>query len=48
MTKVCIISTVHNALDNRIFYREACSLQKSGYQVTLIAVHDHLETRQGI
>jgi len=48
MYKVCIISTVHNALDNRIFYREACSLQKAGYQITLIAVHCQLETRQGI
>jgi glycosyltransferase involved in cell wall biosynthesis len=48
MNKVCIITTVHNALDNRVFYREACSLQKAGYQVTLIAVHDRLETQQGI
>jgi glycosyltransferase involved in cell wall biosynthesis len=48
MSKVCIISTVHNALDNRIFYREACSLNKAGYEVTLIAVHDQSETLQGI
>ena len=48
MSKVCIISTVHNALDNRIFYREACSLHKAGYEVTLIAVHDRSETLQGI
>ncbi|OGO12102.1 MAG: hypothetical protein A2Y53_01980 [Chloroflexi bacterium RBG_16_47_49] len=48
MPKICIISTVHNALDSRIFYREACSLQKAGYQVTLIAVHDKPETQQGI
>lgn len=48
MRKVCIISTVHNALDNRIFYREACTLLKAGYQVSLVAVHDKLETRQGI
>ncbi len=48
MNKVCIISTVHNALDNRIFYREACSLHKAGYEVTLIAVHDRSETVQGI
>jgi glycosyltransferase involved in cell wall biosynthesis len=48
MNKVCIISTVHNALDNRIFYREACSLIQAGYKVTLIAVHDRSETVQGI
>lgn len=48
MAKVCIISTVHNALDNRIFYREACSLNKFGYQVTLLAVHDKAENLSGI
>jgi glycosyltransferase involved in cell wall biosynthesis len=48
MSKVCIISTVHNALDNRIFYREAYSLHKAGYEVTLIAVHDRPETLEGI
>lgn len=48
MKKICIISTVHNALDNRIFYREACTLQKAGYQVDLVGVHDKSETRQGI
>lgn len=48
MNNVCIISTVHNALDNRIFYREACSLNKAGYEVTLIAVHDRSEIVQGI
>jgi len=37
MVKVSILSTVHNALDTRIFFREAKSLQKAGYQVTLIA-----------
>ncbi len=48
MDKVCIISTVHIALDNRIFYREACSLKNAGYEVTLIAVHERNETLQGI
>jgi glycosyltransferase involved in cell wall biosynthesis len=48
MEKVCIISTVHIALDNRIFYREACSLKDAGYEVFLIAVHDKKETIQGI
>jgi len=48
MVKVCIISSVHNALDNRIFYREACTLKKAGYAVCLIAVHDKPETLRGI
>ncbi len=48
MDKVCIISTVHIALDNRIFYREACSLLSAGYEVTLIAVHNKKEMVNGI
>jgi len=37
--RICIISTVHTAFDNRIFHREARSLRRAGYQVTLIAQH---------
>ncbi len=48
MVKVCFISTVHNALDNRIFYREACSLQSAGYDIHIIAIHGAEEVRQGI
>lgn len=48
MTRVCILSSVHPALDNRIFYREARSLQRAGYQVPLIAVHPHNEVKDGI
>ena len=36
MRKICIITTVHTALDTRIFYREAVSLRKK-YEVVLIA-----------
>ena len=36
MEKICIITTVHTALDTRIFYREAISLAKK-YKVVLIA-----------
>ncbi len=46
--KVCILSSVHIALDNRVFYREARSLQRAGYDVTLIAVHDRDEIRDGV
>lgn len=48
MTRVCILSSVHQALDNRIFYREARSLQRAGYEVTLIAVHPHNEVKDDI
>ena len=47
-TRICILSSVHIALDNRVFYREACSLQRAGYEVTLIAVHDRAEVKEGV
>ncbi len=46
--KVCILSSVHIALDNRVFYREARSLQQAGYQVTLVAVHPRNEVKDGV
>lgn len=46
--KVCIVSSVHIALDNRVFYREARSLQRAGYEITLVAVHDRDEIKEGI
>ena len=46
--KVAILSSVHLALDNRVFYREARTLARAGYDVTLIAVHDRDETRDGV
>jgi glycosyltransferase involved in cell wall biosynthesis len=46
--RVCILSSVHDALDNRVFYREACSLQRAGYDVTLFAVHDRDEVKEGV
>ena len=48
MSRVCILSSVHIALDNRVFYREARSLQKAGHDVTLIAVHPRSEIRDGV
>ena len=48
MTRVCILSSVHLALDNRVFYREARSLQRAGYDVTLIAVHGRDEVKDGV
>ncbi|MFC2029465.1 glycosyltransferase family 4 protein [Chloroflexota bacterium] len=48
MAHVCVLSSVHDALDNRVFYREAQSLQRAGHEVTLIAVHDCDETKDGV
>lgn len=45
--KVCHISSVHFALDTRLFYRFCQSLSQH-YQVTLIAVHPKKEIRNGI
>ena len=44
----CIITTVHPPFDNRIFHKEAKSLVKAGYRVTLIAQHHRQETVNGI
>ena len=38
--KVCMLTTEHSALDDRIFYKESQSLHKAGYDVTLIAPLD--------
>ncbi len=35
--KVCMLCSNHPALDGRVFYKEARSLQKAGYDVTLLA-----------
>ena len=48
MAKVCILSSVHDALDNRVFYREARSLQEAGHDVTLIAIHERSQVKDGI
>ena len=42
--KICHITTAHNALDSRIFYREAKSLTKAGYKVYVVGVHPKKET----
>jgi glycosyltransferase involved in cell wall biosynthesis len=46
--KVAILSSVHLALDNRVFYREARTLVDAGYNVTLIAVHNRDEMKDGV
>jgi len=46
--KVCILTSVHPPFDIRIFHKEAKSLVKAGYNVTLIAAHDKPEMVDGI
>lgn len=48
MARVCVLSSVHIALDNRVFYREAQSLRRGGHEVILIAIHECDEVRDGI
>lgn len=42
------VSTVHSALDARIFYREAAALRDHGYQVTVVGVHPETGVIDGI
>ncbi|MEI6346748.1 MAG: glycosyltransferase family 4 protein [Bacteroidota bacterium] len=48
MIKVCHISTVHNAFDDRIFHKECVSLAKAGFDITLIVKHDKNEVVDGV
>lgn len=46
--KVCILTSVHPPFDTRIFHKEAKSMVRAGYDVTLIAQHDKEEIVDGI
>ena len=48
MIKVCVLTSVHPPFDIRIFHKEAKSLLKAGYEVTLVAQHDKDEIVDGI
>ena len=48
MITVCILTSVHHPFDTRIFHKEAKSLVKAGYDVSLIAQHDKEEIVDGI
>ena len=46
--KICLLTSVHPSFDVRIFHKEAKSLVKAGYGVTLIAQHDKHEEIDGV
>jgi glycosyltransferase involved in cell wall biosynthesis len=46
--RVCHLSTVHRALDGRIFYREARTLVRAGYDVNVVAIHPRDEVIEGV
>ncbi|MFC2078036.1 glycosyltransferase family 4 protein [Candidatus Bipolaricaulota bacterium] len=46
--RVCIVTTVHPPLDARVYSRQAVTLSSAGFDVTLIAVHERDEDRDGV
>ena len=40
MPHICMITTDHSPLDDRIFYKEALSLQEAGYKVSILCRED--------
>lgn len=46
--KVCILTTAHEAMDVRIFYKECKSLAEAGYEVYLIAGHAKDKMVEGV
>jgi len=41
--KICILTSVHSPSDHRIFHKEARSLARAGYDVSIIAQHNKSE-----
>lgn len=46
--RICILTSVHDPFDNRVFFKEGRSLHRAGYRVVLIARHTRSETVQNI
>lgn len=48
MTKICILTSVHPVFSTRIFHKQAKTLTRSGYDVTIIAQSTKNKTVDGI
>jgi len=46
--RVCVLSSVHSALDTRVFHKEARALAAAGYRVELIAQHPRDACEDGV
>ena len=46
--KICHLTSVHSPFDVRIFHKQARSLVRAEYDVTLIAQHDKEEIVDGV
>lgn len=46
--RVCVLSSVHNTFDTRIFHKQARSLVNAGHEVTFFTPHNADETVDGI
>ncbi len=47
-TRVVQLALAYSPFDTRVFHRECRSLARAGYEVTLIALHDHDEMLDGV
>ncbi|WP_227134350.1 glycosyltransferase family 4 protein [Halorubellus salinus] len=46
MTSICVLSTVHDPLNTRVYHKEAKAASNAGYDVTMVA-HDPPENHEG-